>query len=157
MNKHKIRSFAFGIFFSVSLIGVFYFLQDKEKSTKPDSEEAKRIVMEKGYTILSKTDYEQLQTKISTLEKQIASSANEAENKKTEAKKTIPSSYQLHIVKGMSTEEIAKKLANKKMIKNEKKFAQFLIQKDYHTKVQLGKYTIKKDMTYTQIAELITK
>ncbi|PKG25737.1 endolytic transglycosylase MltG [Niallia nealsonii] len=157
MNKHKIRAFAFGIFFSISLIGVFYFLQDKEKNTTSDLEESKRVVMEKGYTILSKTDYEQLQTKIATLENQTALPSNETENIKTEAEKTSPSSYQLHIVKGMSTEEIAKKLANKNMIKNEKKFAQFLIQKGYHTKVQIGKYTIKKDMTYKQIAELITK
>lgn len=154
MNKYTIRSFSFGIFFSVSLIGVFYFFENKEINTKPNLEEAKNIVMEKGYTILSKTDYEQLQAKITTLEKQADSLSNKAEN---ETKSTMPSSYQLHIVKGMSTEELAKKLANNNIIKNEKKFAQFLVQKGYHTKVQIGKYTIRKNMTYKQIAELITK
>jgi len=159
MNKYKIRSFAFGMFFSVSLVGVFYFLEDKDKNTdiNPSLEEAKSIVMNKGYTIVSKTDYEQLQTKLAALEKQNNALSNESEDSKTETEKTAPLSYQLRIVKGMSTEEIAKKLTTHHMIKNEKKFAQFLIQKGYHKKVQIGKYTIKEDMTYKQIAELITK
>lgn len=58
MNKRTVRAFALGILFSVSLIGsAYYFLQNGKSSLS----KAKQSLEEKGYIVLSKSEYTNLQ------------------------------------------------------------------------------------------------
>ncbi|MGP7816249.1 endolytic transglycosylase MltG [Niallia sp. 01092] len=156
MNKSSLRAFAFGVFFSVSLIGSYYsYSEKKQTAAKPTTNEAENLLKEKGYTILTETEYEQLQTQIKQAKE---SNEKDKQPNKSPVKKTSDSvSYDLYIVKGMTITQIAEQLANKKIIDNEKDFEHYLIKNNYHTKVQIGTFTLTNNMNYKKIAEAITK
>ena len=57
----------------------------------------------------------------------------------------------------MTSSEIATKLAQNKIVKEEEDFAEYLIKNDYQTDIQLGSYSLTNRMSYDQIAKMITK
>ncbi|WP_445490416.1 hypothetical protein [Niallia sp. 03133] len=160
MNKYSIRSFAFGVFFTVSLIGSYYFYSEKDQDSTavPDTKEAKRVLKEQGYTLITKTEFEQLEIQLKQSKEQLASAKSD-ENKTPAINddKENSLSYDLYIVNGMSISQIAEQLANKKIVDNKEEFEQYLIKNNYHTKVQIGKFTVANKMSYKDIANLITK
>jgi len=61
MNKHNMRAFSFGIFFTVCLLGIFYFGQDKDKNSS--IEDAKTLLEQQDFVILTKNEYNELLNK----------------------------------------------------------------------------------------------
>lgn len=169
MNKRNVRSFAIGVFLSVSLIGFFYFFQYEPRQGAYDLEDARALLEEKGYVTLEKSEYSALQEKAvlpneatpQEQEKKEVEEPNEgtqekeAVNEDQSADKII--NYQLEIVSGMTSNEIAKILAQNKIVQDETAFAKFLINHDYQTDIQLGSFPLTNQMSFEQIANMISK
>ncbi|WP_394232959.1 hypothetical protein [Niallia oryzisoli] len=154
MNKRSLRSFAFGIFMTVSIIGCFSFFQKEPKQQESiPMKDAKALLEKSGYVILPVTEYEELQKQTPIQEKE------EAVQNVQEADPSVDSikNYQLEITEGLAPNDIAAKLAENQIIKNEKEFTDFLINQNYHTKIQLGSFPLTNQMSYQQIADIITK
>ena len=65
--------------------------------------------------------------------------------------------FQLEVESGMTSSEIATKLAQNKIVEDEEDFAEYLIKNGYQTDIQLGSYSLTNRMSYDQIAKMITK
>ena len=165
MNKRSLRSFAFGLFAASSIIGAYTVYNNAEISAETDkkitTEQAEKVLSAAGYTTVANEDYEELVAS----KEQADNAAQQAEADKKaaqqeEAKKeeaNEPVSYKLKIKSGMSPGEIADTLAKEKIIKDKDEFEAFLIDNDYHTKVQVGSFRVYSDMSFREIAEKITK
>lgn len=62
MNKQSLRSFAFGIFMTVCIIG-FVSLFQKESQQSINPKDAKALLEESGYVIIPAAEYNELQNK----------------------------------------------------------------------------------------------
>lgn len=162
MNKHALRGFSFGMIFAVSMIGTYFYYFEKPNHKKVDVISAKNQLQKHGYIVLTDDEYKKTEKMLA--DKKSSSTENQAKkevvnqssdtslNNNMDEKK-----YHLNVVSGMGSNEIAKLLAEQKMIDNEKEFDQFLITHHYQTKIQLGIYELSNKMSYQQIADLITK
>ena len=169
MNKRSVRSFAFGLILAVTLIGSVYYLQNDHKPSM-EVEDATSYLTDKGYIILRESEYNALKdgTPIQKEDTQ-PESTKEPNQEKTAAKEDIKTNppalepenpiinFQLEVVGGMTSSEIAAKLAQNKIVVNEEDFAEYLIKNDYQTDIQLGSYSLTNRMSYDQIAKMITK
>ncbi|MCQ6273692.1 aminodeoxychorismate lyase [Bacillus sp. V3B] len=168
MNKRNVRSFAIGVFLSIFLIGLFYFFQNDTKQDEDDLEEARAFLEENGYIILEDSEYSTLQEK-ATIPKDIPTQ-EQVEEKVEEPNKSNQEddvdddqsahmiiNYQLEIVSGMTSNEIAKILTQNHIVQDETSFANFLINHGYHTDIQLGSFPLTNQMSFEQIANMITK
>ena len=166
MNKRSVRSFASGLILAITLIGSFYFAHNDSKPTM-EVDEATSFLENEGYIVLKESEYNTLKDKAP-----IQNDKKQPENKKpiqenTEVKvETVPPTadttdsiinFQLEVESGMTSSEIAAKLAQNKIVKDEEDFAKYLIKNDYQTDIQLGSYSLTNRMSYDQIAKMITK
>ena len=168
MNKRSVRSFAFGLILAVTLIGSIYYFQNDSKQPTLEVNEATSLLEKKGYIVLKESEYNTLKDKAP-----IQDEKKQPEDKEipipenTERKVEIPPpaentgdsiiNFQLEVESGMTSSEIATKLAQNKIVKDEEDFAEYLIKNDYQTDIQLGSYSLTNRMSYDQIAKMITK
>lgn len=157
MNKQGIRAFSFGIIFTISIIGSYYFYFNQPSKSQIKLSSAKQLLQKNGYVILSKKEYKKV------INKQASESAKSGglkiQKSPTQTSDNVPSvrTFHLQIVSGMTSEDIGHILAVQKIIENEGEFQQYLISHQYHTKIQLGSYDLTNKMDYEQIAKTITK
>ncbi|MEH7346105.1 hypothetical protein V7122_19875 [Bacillus sp. JJ1532] len=155
MNKRNTRAFAFGILVAVCIIGSFYFSAlKKEKPEELTIENAKTLLADHGYIILTKDRFQAIEN------------ANKEEGKETESPKQ-PSSpsestesvtaYTLEIIGGMVSHDIAAMLEKEKIIDDAAQFETYLEENGYSKRIQLGSFEVKAGMSYKQIAKIITK
>ncbi|MCE4047043.1 MULTISPECIES: hypothetical protein [Bacillaceae] len=167
MNKRSLRSFAFGLFAASSIIGAYTVYTGSQKADTDKqitTEQAEKVLSAKGFTTVANEDYEELVAAKEQAEKAAqqakadkkAAETEEAKQAETE-KADEPISYKLKIKSGMSPGEIADTLTKEKIIKDKDEFEAFLIDNDYHTKVQVGTFRVYSDMSFREIAEKITK
>ncbi|HEY4602647.1 MAG TPA: hypothetical protein VIG73_15370 [Cerasibacillus sp.] len=140
-----------------------------------------RVMTEEEYITLSVTKDQQNQTNKDAKKQQIASadekttdSTEKKESSKTNEQKTDKKdnqkkstkkkdkkddvkTYKLVIESGMPSSKVGEMLEKNKIIDDAQKFNEFLEDKDYSQRVQLGEFKIKSDMTYEEIAKAITK
>lgn len=153
MNKRSIRSFAFGIFFAVSFIGAStHIFEEKSETTV---KEAKALLKKEGFITISEEEYENLKAK---KEEAVEEPKDKVEPPTQEQEtENLATQYELEIVSGMNTSEIARILEEAHIIDDEQDFEQFLIEHDYNTKVQIGVFDLDSEMDYEEIAKKITK
>lgn len=82
------------------------------------------------------------------------SSAAPAINQKAE-NETEQKSVSFTIVKGMTSEEVAKLLKEKRIIEDARAFNQYLKQNNYTTKIDVGEFQMEKFAAYQDIADTI--
>lgn len=169
MNKRSLRSFAFGLFAASSIIGAYTAYSGSGTAEKTDkqitTEQAEKVLSAAGYTAIAKDEYDELIAAKDKAERDAQLAKADAEKKAAEQKETEtdkadsnqPVSYKLKIKSGMNPAEIAETLAKQKIIKDKDEFEAFLIDNDYHTKVQVGTFRVYSDMSFREIAEKITK
>ncbi|MDK8639674.1 hypothetical protein [Niallia taxi] len=169
MNKRSLRSFAFGLFAASSIIGAYTVYSGSGTAEKTDkqitTEQAEKVLSAAGYTAIAKDEYDELIAAKDKAERDAQQAKADAEKKAAEQKETKtdkadsnqPVSYKLQIKSGMNPAEIAETLAKQKIIKDKDEFEAFLIDNDYHTKVQVGTFRVYSDMSFREIAEKITK
>lgn len=173
MNKIHLRAFAFGLLLSTCIFGSYYYLSgDNGAAAKFSNEELIAKVEDKGYKVVEQKTYEELEakakdaeatpTKEETKETEQTDTAKEKAAKEEAAKEEekpaeAVKEYKLNIISGMQSSEIATLLKDAGIITDAFEFEQYLINTGYHTKVQLGEFVVKSDMTYEQLAKIITK
>jgi hypothetical protein len=162
MNKRSLRAFGFGMLFAISISGSYYVFTVKNAADKQTITDAKEIIKQEGFIVMSEAEYTELQSKLAQKEKEVLEEDEpdntEKENKEqAEKNENQDQSYQLHIVSGMNISLISEQLQKEKMIDESQKFETYLIDNGYHTKIQVGIFEIKNTMDYKEIAELITK
>jgi predicted flap endonuclease-1-like 5' DNA nuclease len=168
MNKIHLRAFAFGLFLSTCIFGSYYYFSgDYEAAGKVSNKQLIAQMEEDGYKVVKAKEYAELEAKAKEAE---ASPAEQTEETKeteptTDTAKEEPAKeeaqavkeYKLTIVSGMQSSEIATMLKDAGILADAFDFEQYLINNGYHTKVQLGEFIVKSDMTYEQLAKIITK
>lgn len=151
MNRLYISGTAAGIFLATSIFSAYYFFGDKseDKRTPLTKEGAQKILIEDGYHILTKSEWENYQVNLQTL--------NKFEEENQQSNKEDTSSVSLSIQPGMSSNEIISLLKEKQIIGNADKFSTYLNDQDLTKKIQTGTYTVYKNMDYAALAAVLTK
>lgn len=155
MNRRSIRAFAIGILLSVCTIGIFYFSIDNEKVPEMNADSAKSFLENKGYVVLTKDTFDQMEKTLSSQTKQ----AEKQQDPLPDPPKTEESitAYKLDIVGGMVSHDIAVILAKEKIIDDANRFEIYLEENGYSKKIQLGSFELTAKMSYKDIAKIITK
>jgi len=162
MKKQSIRSFALGMLLTVSILGVYYYYIQEETVTDDISmniDNAKKLVKEEGYMILSESEYNDLRTKQKELVKESPPTDTSKKTESTEDVKELEEEsykYTLKITRGMSISSISKLLEKHKIIENREKFESFLTKNGYQTDIQVGAFKLNSDMSLKKIAKIIT-
>jgi beta-lactam-binding protein with PASTA domain len=153
MNKRTAQAFALGIFFSaIFLWAGSSVIADKKPEQKETVSDAKQLLESKGFKVMDDQEYAKInEKKESAEEKEVPKEEKVIEEVKEEKK------FTLVIAGGMSPWDVAVMLKSQGIIDDESKFERFLIDKGYHTKVQIGQYELTSGLDYTQIAKVITK
>ena len=156
MNKRNTRAFAFGVLISVCTIGAFYFSMDREKSADLNIKNAQSLLEDNGYVVLAKDTYDQMNKTITNQTKQAEPKEQEKIPKPPETEE-ISLTYQLEIVSGMFSHDIAVVLAEKNIIDDANQFETYLEENGYSKRIQLGTFELNAKMSYKEIAKIITK
>ncbi|SLL32665.1 YceG-like family [Mycobacteroides abscessus subsp. abscessus] len=162
MKKQSLRSFAIGMLLSASMLGSYYFYQESKSQEQfsinvPD---ATTFLQKEGFIILSDSEYNDMQKTIEQSKQDQAKSDVEANEKKQEESKEEKQeiySYTLKVKSGMSISSIAELLYENKIIKDPKNLETYLIDNDYHKKIQVGSFRLTSEMSNKKIAEKLTK
>jgi hypothetical protein len=162
MNKRTAQAFALGILFSaIFLWAGSNVIADKQTEKKVTVSDAKQLLEDKGYTIVDSGEFAKLTEKKpeeKTEEKPKAEDPAEKAENSTETKEVKEEKkFTLVIAGGMTPGDVAVMLKSQGIIDDESKFERFLIDRGYHTKVQIGRYELTGGMDYDQIAKVITK
>lgn len=173
MNRQSLRAFAFGMLFSVSAIGSYYFIFEDKREVNLTDEEAKELLKSSGFEVLTAKEFEEVkkaaiedyakeQEKSKEIEdKEKAENEtieeNEEQEDSTDKEEEKVLTYELEIKSGMSTAEISSLLVNAGIIGDAAEFEQYLISENYNTKVQVGTFELTNKMSIDEIARIITK
>ncbi|NEY20030.1 endolytic transglycosylase MltG [Bacillus ginsengihumi] len=147
MNKQTTRAFAFGLLIAALLILACQPLFSTNTSH-----------VKKGYLVIKKSEYDQLQKQnqqLAAKNKQLLSQTSKKASETKKHKEIVR--YHLSVTKGMTTMDISKRLKTGEIIKDEKQFSQYLIAHDYQKQLQIGEYDLTNQMSFEQIAKMITK
>ncbi|MFE8702462.1 aminodeoxychorismate lyase [Cytobacillus sp. FJAT-54145] len=174
MNRQSLRAFAFGMLFSVSAIGSYYFIFEDKREVNLTDEEAKELLKSSGFEVLTVKEFEEAKkaaiegyAKEQELSKEVEEKKEKADNERieeneeqedfTDEEEEKVLTYELEIKSGMSTAEISSLLANAGIIGDAAEFEQYLISENYNTKVQVGTFELTNKMSKDEIARIITK
>ncbi|MBS8264907.1 hypothetical protein DYI25_10690 [Mesobacillus boroniphilus] len=166
MNKRTAQAFALGLLFSAFLLWAGSSVIAEKEPKKEASQEvavsdAKKVLEEKGFKVLNSSEFAELNAKAEAVkeekpkEEAPAEKAKEEDVKEEEVKEE--KKFTLVIAGGMSPGDVAIMLKSQGIIDDEKKFEKFLVDKGYHTKVQIGQYELTSGLDYHQLAKIITK
>lgn len=143
MNKQSIRSFGIALF----LVGAGIYGTNLLNIPVP------------GLTIAT-DDTQQLQQQVKQLEEQLAqaSATKQTEQATTAAEQATNdvAESKLIIYRGITGYEISKKLQDAGIIDNAIDFELFLVNGGYSTRLQIGEFRLNSDMSYKEIAEILT-
>lgn len=179
--KQSIRFFSIGLLTaSIVLFGFYYLLKDSNVSTKDvPLEDMVSEIESHGYRVITENEFISF-----TLNKENDSAKEEKDNKEDKQKKETTKKKSDNkkettttkkkkkketkdkkdkVVKtkfttkdGVVTQDIADILYEKKIIKNKKKFLDYLDDNDYSPYVQIGTFEVSSDMSMKELAEIIT-
>jgi|GEM_PF-2762984 len=176
MNRTNVQAFAFGIALT-TLTFYVYSLFAQPNANHQTIEELEK----KDYKVLTAGEYESLQEQLnilteenSEIKKQLNSSREtdsktDEDSKKVEEKPTDSNqdgnvdgkeevkTVTLTITEGMVLENIATELSNSGIIKDRNTFINYFLDNDLDRGIQLGSYKINSNMSFQDIASLITR
>lgn len=149
MDRRTTRAFASGLLLSsLLLMGYQHFYGNNDHNS-----------VKKGYKSVKISELTKLQKdadtwkqKYNQLKKEPAKQVLPKEN----LKQTI-TKYHLSMTSGMTPDMIGSRLKTGGIIKDDKKFVQYLIDHHYHSKIQIGEYELNNNMSFAEIAKTITK
>ncbi|WP_243290563.1 endolytic transglycosylase MltG [Bacillus sp. FJAT-47783] len=184
MNKRLLQTFAAGMIASTTVLTITFYLGGYHKPTtlKADVTDADVIsYLEKNEQVaISKQEYDQLvkeqndekkQTNVKK-EKPVEETPKETDEqtesnkkeeqpkeqpKQEEEKKEQPKAVSITIKEGMATSDVSNLLESAGVIKSSSEFSKYLIEHEYHTRVQIGTFEVKNGMSFYELAEAITR
>jgi hypothetical protein len=159
MNKRNTRAFAFGILSAVIAFGTAYLLNKPEQleDRKIDENSARKFLQANGYTVLTNKEYTLLQQTAAKGQNANKEGTEKSAEENTEQEKETQRDYQLTIESGMTPGEIASLLEKARVIDQAADFGNFLEEYGYSKKIQLGTFELTHEMSYKEIAKIITK
>ncbi|MBS4173542.1 endolytic transglycosylase MltG [Bacillus sp. FJAT-49736] len=149
MDKRTTRAFASGLLLSALLLmGYNHFYGVNEPTN-----------IKKGYTSIKTSQLQRLEKDAEAWKKKYDESQKENNHpvQKSQPVKETIIKYHLSITSGMTPEKIGSRLKTGGIIKDKKKFVQYLIDHRYHNKIQIGEYELTNKMSFAEIAKTITK
>ncbi|MBY0122384.1 hypothetical protein [Bacillus sp. S/N-304-OC-R1] len=156
MNKRNTRAFALGILVAVCIIGsYYYYVLDRATPDELNIVNAKDLLADQGYIILTKEKYQNMEEAIK--EKNKEAKATQQDPATPQKEEDTIHAYKLEIAAGMVSHEIASLLEQKKIIDDANEFETYLEENGYSKRIQLGKFELTAGMSYKQIAKIITK
>ncbi|MDQ0224865.1 hypothetical protein CHH83_08250 [Bacillus sp. 7586-K] len=176
MSKTSFQAFAAGMIVATTLLGGTYLLTDNKSASADDKKQlteknVEKYLAENGRMAVEAEEYEELlaaknssepktdtakDTKEDTAQKE-TTTETPAKEAPAEEKKEEPVTYNLTISEGMTTSTVSDLLEQNGIIEDSFQFDQYLIKNNYHQKVQLGTFQVKKGMDFHQLAEAITR
>lgn len=158
MNKRNTRAFAFGILIAVIAFGTACFLNKPEHEDRiMDKNSAKKFLQANGYTVLTDEEYtilQQTEAKDQNENKEVKEDPAEENTEQEEESQKV---YKLTIESGMTPGEIAAMLEKAGVIDQAADFGNYLEEYGYSKKIQLGTFELTHNMSYKEIAKIITK
>src|SRR5690625_1658818 len=178
--KRTIRAFSLGLFVAgIMMVVTFLFSGDNAASKKNAEDlpldemievmknEGYRVVTEEEYITLSLADGNEQESQAekdnneeesSEKESDESSDGKDKEDKNDEEEeKDSVKEYTLHIKDGMPSSDIGNLLEENDIIEDSSKFNKYLEDEGYHKGVQLGKFKVKSDMSFKELAKAITR
>jgi hypothetical protein len=150
MTNNGLRSFAYGMLFSVLVLGTVYYIERNHDVTTPitiHKQDAIQFLEESGFSIIPKEQYQQFM-------KLKANQKESAEKSENNIKKVYV--YTITISEGMSSKEVSQLLEKAHIIDNAQRFDQYLQQHNLHKKIQVGTFEVTSEMNDGQLAKIIT-
>lgn len=159
--KNLLRGVSIGILVAVGTLSIILYIDPSQTVVKTQTPE-KVMTIEKATAFLEKHSY--------VVQKKDGSANKPSETKKEDTKedkkgtnveaKESPKEeikhYQLVVIKGMKSKEVASLLYKNGIIDDVTAFEQFMEDKGYHTMIGIGTYKLNEQMTYDQIGQLLT-
>lgn len=143
-------------------IGATLALSPSKEASKLNQEGTKelKVLKKEKETLQKKLDEKELelsniQAELETLQEQ--AKANDEESVEEKKPKKATTKIVITIEDGVRSPDVAVSLAEANIIDDAKKFNDFLKEKGYASKIQLGTYEIDPAMDYDTIAKIITK
>ncbi|KGP91966.1 aminodeoxychorismate lyase [Pontibacillus chungwhensis BH030062] len=160
--KHTLRAFALGLLTATSLLAFAYSQQgvNEAKATDPSKAEAKALLEEKGYVVVTENKWTKLNEASSGKETNSNTQKEQAEKEATKNTASEPSNvkaYKLSIQEGMVPEDISQALAENNIIEDAEAFRQYLTENEFSRYIQIGEYTVVNQMSFLEIAKIITR
>ncbi|GGD04858.1 endolytic transglycosylase MltG [Pontibacillus salipaludis] len=162
--KHTLRAFALGLLTATSLLAFAYSQQDlnEAKATELSKEDAKALLKEKGYVVLTENKWTKLTEEASSVKE---TNTNTQDKEETDQKATQDdtsesskvNAYKLSIQEGMVPEDISQALAENNIIEDAEAFRQYLTENEFSRYIQIGEYTVVDQMSFLEIAKIITR
>jgi hypothetical protein len=162
MSKVGFQAFAAGMIVATSLLGGTYLLSDKQPASadiekKEISEsEVESFLTSNGKISVPTDEYEELLAVKDNALKQPVEQPEKVEEKQPEEKKEEVVKYTVKVTAGMSTYEISNLLEQNGIISDSFAFDQYLIKHNFHRKIQLGSFEVRKGMDSYQLAHILT-
>jgi dTDP-4-amino-4,6-dideoxygalactose transaminase len=153
MSRETVRAFAFGLLSAA--LALFLFIQffhqpESSMSTKDMIQTLKK----QGYTVSSPDE-----SNNHTFHRKSYGSKNEKQKSDSshETKNESSRSIRLTITPGMTTDHIAHRLEQEKIINSASQFNEYMKQNGFSQKLQIGTYELNSQMTMEEIVKTITK
>ncbi|MBB6454278.1 hypothetical protein HNQ94_002753 [Salirhabdus euzebyi] len=155
--KIVLRSFSIGLLTATILFGFTYYIEETERKKESSVEEenplsietASTFLQQEGFVVLTQDEW---LSATEENEEQIVQEEPEEELSQEEEE-----AYILLIEPGMVIHEISTALYENGLIDDQVAFGKFLETNEYSTKIQIGEFELRKNMTHEEIAEVITK
>lgn len=154
--KQLIRGFSIGLFTAAILLGVIYFTDTEQMNSS--TADTVNALEEDGYFVYEQNMAEQvnnLEEKIIELENEEEAQFNNdqvEENAETEDLESVT----ITIEPGMSIQEIINLLTEEEILTDEEAFINYLQEQETSRYIQVGEFTLHKQMNPEEIAAIIT-
>jgi glucan-binding YG repeat protein len=162
--RDLLRGIAIGVIIATGVLALVHFTNPPQVVTK---EKEKPYTVDAAVAFLEKHDYEVVkkdavkpnaskEAESEKVEEKVEE--NDQTNKETEStKEKTPKEHQLVIKSGMNSFDVAEVLFQNGIVDDAEDFNDFLEKNDYQRIIRPGTYTVHDQMSYEQLAIIITK
>ncbi|WP_243386321.1 endolytic transglycosylase MltG [Bacillus kexueae] len=173
MNKRILQAFAAGMITATSILALTFYLGGYHTANDNTQEIASvteadivKFLDQNEQVAISKSEYEQLTSIQNSNESGQTEQKNDDQNKEEpqEQKEELKEeeaqevkTVSITIKEGMATSDVAKLFESAGVVDSASEFSKYLIEHEYHTRVQIGTFEVKTDMSFYQLAEAITR
>src|SRR5699024_3734231 len=172
--KQYVRTFSIGLFIASLLLLITFLFSNSSLNNRANLSDDEMVehLKDSGYRVVTESEYISLSVQhdknkekstsnkekdAEKEDKKKTSDKNEEKDKKDKKDKEKPKSYTIEIASGMAISEVTNQLENDGLIKDARKYDQYLKKHDYEKYIQLGKHKVTDDMSEQEIAEELIK
>ncbi|MFF2456607.1 hypothetical protein [Peribacillus simplex] len=149
MNKAGLQGLSAGIIFTTTIFAGFYYGTGLSAGTSPTAEEAKELLVKKGFVVTLPME---------EVKENVQPKDPDKDSMEKEASKKDPSivTYTIKVKTNMTTTEIADSLYKEKIIDDAAEFEAYMNDRDFSKKIQIGEFVVTNNMSYRQLANTLT-